>query len=619
MDKKDDLHVLKLKELREKAMNLPIQPGVYIMHNSKKEIIYIGKAKALKNRVSQYFGSQNNHNAKVRRMVENVDYFEYIITDSEFEALVLEASLIKQNKPRYNILLKDDKGYSYIKISKEPFPRITEAKKPDSTGEFIGPYTSSYYVKNAVDQTVKIFKLPTCGKKFPEDFGKGRPCLNFHIKQCCGLCRGKISEKEYNETIKEAAAFLKNGTTISIKELEKEMLEAAENLEFERAAKIRDRITSVKRMSDKQKVVASKVREQDVIALFADGTDGCFQVFRFSNGMLYDRETFLIKDIGDENTAFSEFILQYYAMRDRIPPCLTTEREVDDSENIERWLSDKAGRKVVIFAPQRGERMQLVTMCKNNAAEVLAQSKNSQGKQYAVLKELGELLGLKKVPVYIESYDISNLAGTENVAGMVVFENGRPLKSAYRKFKIKSFEGQDDYASMNEVLTRRFEEYHKLKNTGEGFGRLPDLILLDGGKGQISSVRPVLKEAGVDVPLFGMVKDDKHKTRAITDGEGEIELKSIRSTYTFVSEIQEEVHRFAIGYHHQRRSNSTFKSSLTDIEGIGTTRAKNLLKHFGSIKNIKEAELEELENAPGMTRNAANAVYTYFHREDENT
>ena len=608
----------KMKELREKAMKLPLQPGVYIMHNSKKEIIYIGKAKALKNRVSQYFGSQNNHNTKVRRMVENVDYFEYIITDSEFEALVLEASLIKQNKPRYNILLKDDKGYSYIKISNEAFPRITEAKKPDGTGQFIGPYTSSYYVKNAVDQTVKIFKLPTCGKKFPEDFGKERPCLNFHIKQCCGLCRGKISEEEYNETIKEAVAFLKNGTTLSIKELEKEMLEAAENLEFERAAKIRDRITAVKRMGDKQKVVASKVKEQDVIALFSDGTDGCFQVFRFSNGMLYDRETFLIKDIGEEDTAFGEFILQYYAMRDRIPPCLTTDRELEDTENIEHWLSDKAGKKVVIFAPQRGERMQLVTMCKNNAAEVLAQSKNSQGRQYAVLKELGELLGLKKVPVYIESYDISNLAGTENVAGMVVFENGRPLKSAYRKFKIKSFEGQDDYASMNEVLTRRFEEYNKLKDTGEGFGRLPDLILLDGGKGQISAVRPVLEKAGVDVPLFGMVKDDKHKTRAITDGEGEIELKSIRNTYTFVSQIQEEVHRFAIGYHHQRRSSSAFKSSLTDIEGIGTTRAKNLLKHFGSIKNIKEAEIEELENAPSMTKNAANAVYSYFHGSGEN-
>lgn len=606
----------KMKELREKAMKLPLQPGVYIMHNAKKEIIYIGKAKALKNRVSQYFGSQNNHNTKVRRMVENVDYFEYIITDSEFEALVLECSLIKQNKPRYNILLKDDKGYSYIKISKEPFPRITEAKKPDSTGDFIGPYTSSYFVKNAVDQAVKIFKLPTCSKRFPEDFGKHRPCLNFHIKQCCGLCRGKISEEEYNDTIKEAVDFLKNGTSLSIKELEKEMLEASENLEFERAAKIRDRITAVKRMGDKQKVVESKVREQDVIALFTDGTDGCFQVFRFSQGMLYDRETFLIKDIGDEDNAYNEFILQYYAIRSKIPPCITADRAIEDKENIERWLSEKCGRKVTVFAPQKGERMQLVTMCRNNAAEVLAQSKNSQGKHYSVLKELGELLGLKKVPVYIESYDISNLAGTENVAGMVVFENGKPLKSAYRKFKIKSFEGQDDYASMNEVLTRRFEEYHKLKDTGEGFGRLPDLILLDGGKGQVSAVKPVLAAAKVDVPLFGMVKDDKHRTRAITDGEGEIELKSIRSTYTLVSEIQEEVHRFAIGYHRASRSKSAFKSTLTEIDGIGTTRAKNLLKHFGSIKNIKEAEFEELENAPSMTKNAANAVYAYFHKNE---
>lgn len=604
-----------MKELREKAMKLPLQPGVYIMHNSKKEIIYIGKAKALKNRVSQYFGSQNNHNQKVRRMVENVDYFEYIITDSEFEALVLECSLIKQNKPRYNILLKDDKGYSYIKISHEPYPRITEAKKIDASGDFIGPYTSSYYVKNAVDQATKIFKLPTCTRKFPEDFGKYRPCLNFHIKQCCGLCRGKISEREYNEMVKEAVEFLKNGSTLSIKELEKEMYQASENLEFERAAKIRDRITAVKRMGDKQKVVESKVREQDVIALFSDGTDGCFQVFRFSQGMLYDRETFLIKDIGDEDTAYGEFVLQYYTMRDKIPPCVTADRVPEDKEAIERWLTEKSGRKVTVAVPQRGERSQLVTMCRSNAAEVLAQSKNSQGRQYAVLKELGELLGLKKVPTYIESYDISNLAGSENVAGMVVFENGKPLKSAYRKFAIKSFEGQDDYASMAEVLTRRFEEYHKLKDTGEGFGRLPDLILLDGGKGQVSAVKPVLKASGVDVPLFGMVKDDKHRTRAITDGEGEIELKSIRSAYTLVSEIQEEVHRFAIGYHRTKRSANTFKSSLTDIDGIGTTRAKNLLKHFGSVKNIKEAELEELENAPSMNRNAALAVYNYFHEE----
>lgn len=603
----------KMKELREKAMKLPLEPGVYIMHNSKREIIYIGKAKALKNRVSQYFGSQNNHTEKVRRMVDNVDYFEYIITDSEFEALVLEASLIKQHKPRYNILLKDDKGYSYIKISKEPFPRITEAKKPDDTGEYIGPYTSSYYVKNAVDQAVKIFRLPTCGRKFPEDFGKGRPCLNYHIKQCCGLCRGKISEKEYNETIDEAVAFLKKGTSLSVKELEREMNEAAENLEFERAARIRDRITAVKRMSDKQKVVAARVREQDVIALFTDGADGCFHVFRFDEGKLYDRETFVIKELGDEDTAFSEFIVQYYNGREKVPPCVTIDRELEDKEALESYLAEKAGRKVELFTPQRGERLALVNMCKSNAAEVLAQKKNSQGKQYAVLKELGDLLGLEKLPMYIESYDISNLAGTENVAGMVVFEGGRPLRSAYRKFKIKSFEGQDDYASMNEVLTRRFEEYHKLKDTGEGFGRLPDLILLDGGKGQISAVRPVLKALNIDVPLFGMVKDDKHRTRAITDGEGEIELKSIRSTFKFVTEIQDEVHRFAIGYHHQRRSSSAFKSSLTDIDGIGKTRAKNLLKHFGSIKNIKEAELSELENAPGMTKNAAAAVYAFFH------
>ncbi len=607
----------KMKELREKAMKLPLSPGVYIMHNSKKEIIYIGKAKALKNRVSQYFGSQNNHPEKVRRMVDNVDYFEYIITDSEFEALVLEASLIKQNKPRYNILLKDDKGYSYIKISNEEYPRITEAKKPDGSGEFIGPYTSSYYVKNAVDQAIKIFRLPDCTRRFPEDFGKSRPCLNFHIKQCCGLCTGKIPKEEYLDTVRQAVDFLKKGTSISVKELEHEMYEAAENLEFEKAARIRDRITAVRRMSDKQKVVASKVRHQDVIALFSDGTDGCFQVFRYKEGMLYDRETFLIKDIGDENTAYSEFIVQYYTIREDIPPQITTDREIEDKESLNRWLESRTDKKVKLFAPQKGEQSHLVTMCKNNAAEVLAQSKNTQGRQYSVLKELGDLLGLAKVPSYIESYDISNLAGTENVAGMIVFENGRPLKSAYRKFKIKSFEGQDDYASMNEVLTRRFEEYHKLKDTNEGFGRLPDLILLDGGKGQISAVKPVLKAAGVDVPLFGMVKDDKHKTRAITDGQGEIELKSIRSCFTLVSQIQDEVHRFAIGYHHQRRSSSTFKSSLTDIDGIGKTRAKNLLKHFGSIKNIKEAELEELENAPTMTKNAAQAVYSFFHKKGE--
>ncbi len=605
-----------MKELRAKAMNLPLQPGVYIMHSADGTIIYIGKAKALKNRVSQYFGSQNNHGEKVRKMVDHVSYFEYIITDSEFEALVLECSLIKQHRPRYNILLKDDKGYSYIKVSKERYPRITEAKKPDGKGEFIGPYTSSYFVKNAVNEANKIFRLPTCTRKFPEGFGKGRPCLNYHIKQCCGLCRGKISEKVYNSTVKEAVDFLKKGGTLSIKDMEREMYEASENLEFERAAKIRDRITAVKRMGDRQKVFASKVKEQDVIALFSDGTDGCFQVFRFTEGMLCDRETFLEKGVTDDDSTYSEFITRYYTLRDRVPPCVTLDREPEDKDTLERWLSEKSGKRVTLAVPQIGERSKLVTMCRNNAAEVLAQSKNARGKQMSVLKELADLLGLKKLPVYIESYDISNLAGSANVAGMVVFENGKPLKSAYRKFTIKSFEGQDDYASLHEVLTRRFDEYNKLKDTGEGFGRLPDLILLDGGKGQVSAVKPVLARAGVDVPLFGMVKDDKHRTRAITDGEGEIELKLTRSVYTFVSEIQEEVHRFSIGYHRAKRSGTAFKSSLTEIDGIGTVRAKNLLKHFGSIKNIRSAELVELEDAPSMTKDSAAAVYEYFHADD---
>ncbi len=606
----------KMKELREKAMKLPLEPGVYIMHNSEDTIIYIGKAKALKNRVSQYFGSQNNHPEKVRRMVDNVDYFEYIITDSEFEALVLEASLIKQHKPKYNILLKDDTGYSYIKISREEYPRITESKHPDDTGEFIGPYVSSYYVKNAIDQAVKIFRLPTCSKNFPQDFSKSRPCLNYHIEQCCGLCSGKISAEEYGEIIKDAVAFLKKGSAISMKELEKEMNDAAENLEFERAAKIRDRITAVKRMQNKQKVFAVKVKEQDVIALFSDGVDGCFQVFRFTNGNLFDRETFVIKDIGDENVSFSEFVIQYYSNKEKIPPCITIDRVLPDADVISNYLSQKSELKVELYVPQKGERASLVEMCKNNAAEVLAQTKNSRGRQYSQLKELGDLLGLDKIPMYIESYDISNLAGTDNVAGMVVFEGGKPLKSAYRKFKIKSFEGQDDFASMAEVLTRRFEEYHKLKNTGEGFGKLPDLILLDGGKGQISAVKPMLEKLEIDVPLFGMVKDDKHRTRAITDGTGEIELKSVKNPFKLVTQIQDEVHRFAIGYHHQVRSKNAFKSSLTDIEGIGKTRAKNLLKHFGTIKNIREAELEELENAPSMTKDTAKAVYDFFHNTE---
>ncbi len=608
-----------MTELRRKAMALPLSPGVYIMHDKNKKIIYIGKAKALKNRVSQYFGSQNNHPEKVRRMVSNVDYFEYIICDSEFEALILECSLIKQHTPKYNILLKDDKGYSYIRVSPDKWRKITyELQKKDDDALYIGPYKSSYYVKQSVEEANKIFKLPTCNRRFPEDFGKARPCLNYHIKQCMAPCRGKLSFEEYDESVNQALEFLKGGSAQSIKQLEDEMQKASDELEFERAAKIRDKIIAVKKMADKQKVVAVSVPDQDVIAYFTDGDRGCFQVFRFEGGRLTDHEHFIINNPMDGEEELTQFITGYYSMRPDVPRNLTLDRLPDDSESLEKWLSEKRGKRVYITAPQRGEQKQLVSMCRNNAAEALAQIKGRTSREYSVLEELREILGLKKIPEYIESYDNSNLAGTENVAGMVVYENGKPLKSAYRKFKIKSFEGQDDYASMAEVLDRRFTEYEELKDTGEGFGRLPDLILLDGGQGQVSAVLPVLKKHGVEVPIFGMVKDGSHRTRAITGSGGEISISSRRAVFTFVSKLQDEVHRFAIGYHHQRRKNATFKSSLTDIDGVGTVRAKALLKNFRTIGNIRNADLQELENCPSMTHDSAVAVYNYFHPKEEN-
>ena len=586
------------------------------MHNKGGKIIYIGKAKALKNRVSQYFGSQTNHSEKVRRMVENVDDFEYIICDSEFEALILECSLIKQHTPKYNILLKDDKGYSYIRISNEKWRKITyELQKKDDGATYIGPYKSSFYVKQSVEEANRIFKLPSCHKSFPRDFGKGRPCLNFHIKQCLAPCTGKVKFSEYNENVEQAISFLKGGSGESVKQLTLEMEQASDNLEFERAAKIRDKIAAIKKMADKQKVVAVDVLDQDVIAYFTDGDKGCFQVFRFIGGKLCDHENFVVEDVEREES-MSQFITSYYSIRQDVPKNITLDSLPEDYEILEKWLSEKRGNRVYITCPQRGNQAQLVQMCRKNAAEVIAQIKGRTSREYSVLEELKNILGLDKIPQYIESYDISNLSGTENVAGMIVYENGRPLKSAYKKFKIKTFEGQDDYGSMAEVMERRFSEYENLKDTNEGFGRLPDLILLDGGKGQVAAVKPILKRYGVNVPLFGMVKDGSHRTRAITGSGGEISINSRRSVFTFISKMQDEVHRFAIGYHHQRRKNATFKSSLTDIDTIGEVRAKALLKYFRTITNIRNADLKELENCPKMTHDSAVAVYNYFHNEN---
>lgn len=607
----------KMQQLRKKAMALPLLPGVYIMHGKSGEIIYIGKAKALKNRVSQYFGSQNNHAEKVRRMVDNVDDFEYIITDSEFEALILECSLIKQHTPKYNILLKDDKGYSYIKLSAGDWGKLSYAlQKADDGAQYIGPYKSSYYVKSAVEEANKIFMLPTCNRRFPQDFRKGRPCLNYHIKQCMAPCTGRVKLKDYKESLAQALDFLKGGSSNSIKQLTAQMEEAAENLEFERAARIRDKINAVKKMGDKQKVVANRVLDEDVVASFTDNGKICFQVFRFEGGRLFDRESFIF-DSGDSESEYEEFLLGYYTIRNDIPKNIAIDRGFDGIDAISQWLSEKRGNKVNVTVPQRGEQAQLVSMCRSNAAEALAQKKGATVREFGVLEELKETLGLEKLPEYIESYDISNLAGTENVAGMIVYKNGKPLKSAYKKFKIKGFEGQDDYASMAEVISRRFDEYYKADDKSEGFGRLPDLILLDGGKGQVAAVKQVLEKMNITVPLFGMVKDDRHRTRAVTGDGGEIAISSKRALFTFLSKMQDEVHRFAIGYHHARRSKNTFKSSLTNIDGVGEVRAKSLLKYFRTIDNISKADLEELENAPKMTKDSALAVYRYFHTEDE--
>nr|WP_316623010.1 excinuclease ABC subunit UvrC [uncultured Ruminococcus sp.] len=607
----------KMKELRAKAMALPLQPGVYIMKNAQGEIIYIGKAKKLKNRVSQYFGSQNNHTEKVRRMVDNVDDFEYIITDSEFECLILECSLIKQHTPKYNILLKDDKGYSYIRVTNEEWRRLSYVlQKADDGARYIGPYKSSFYVKSSVDEANKIFGLPTCNRRFPEDFGRFRPCLNFHIKQCCAPCTGRVKLTDYNERVENALEFLSGDSSKMMKELQERMTAAAEALDFEKAARYRDQIASMKKLRDKQKVVNINIDELDVIAVAREGSRGSVNVLRFSDSRLYDTENFIINDVDDEVDFRSQFILRYYTLRSEIPAHIALDGEIEDLENTELWLTDKKGKRVYITIPQRGVQKNLVDMCQKNAYEALGQLKGVTGKQLSVLDELKNLLGLDRLPEYIESYDISNLAGADNVAGMVVFENARPLKSAYRKFKIKSFSGQDDFGSMAEVLTRRLDEYKKAQEEGveTGFGRLPDLILLDGGKGQVSAVLPVVAASGLNIPVFGMVKDDHHRTRAIVSDTGEIAIRPNRAVFTFVTNIQDEVHRYAITFNRSQRKR-VLGSSLEEIPGIGKKRAKELMRFFRTIKKISTASVEELEQAPGMTHPAALSVYNYFHED----
>ena len=603
----------RLSRLRKKANSLPLSPGVYLMKNKSGKIIYVGKAVRLKNRVSQYFRSNKNHNDKVRKMVSNVEDFEYIICDSEFEALILECSLIKQHDPKYNILLRDDKGYHYIKITKGEYPKIQAVMQLDNDdAEFLGPYNSAFVVRQTVDEALKVFKLPSCSKTV---FGqkKGRPCLNYHIGACSAPCCGKISKEEYNKSVAAAVDFIKNGASSSVADLKQKMNEAAENLEFEKAAKLRDRINAIERIRDKQKVVFSSYKRQDIIAMAKSENKACFTVFVFRNGMLCDRREFLT-ELGDDLSEMrSEFIRRFYTLCPDVPERVVLDEAIGDAAVTEQWLSELANRRVHIVVPQIGEQKNLVLMCKNNAAERLSKQMGYKSSNAVALDELGNILGLENAPKYIESYDISNHAGDENVGAMVVFFNGEPLKSAYKLFKIKSFDGQDDCRSMAEVLDRRFSEYEKAKDKSSGFGRLPDLILLDGGKTQLSAVKEVMKKHNISVPVFGMVKDSRHKTNAITSGGETIAIKGNRRAFTLVYTIQEEVHRFAIGFHRKRMKNKNLTSELLAIEGVGKASAEKLLSHFKSINKIKNATKEELLSVKGISKKTAENIYNYFY------
>ena len=600
----------RLKNLKAKANRLPKSPGVYIMKDKNGKIIYIGKAKALKNRVTQYFGAGNQHTEKVRQMVALVEDFDYIICDSEFEALILENSLIKQNQPKYNILLKDDKGYHYIKITDEKWPRIETAMQLDGGGDFIGPYYSAAVVKDTVEEVRKIFKLPDCNRNFDKP---SKPCLNYHIGLCDAPCRSKISHNEYLETIKSATEFIKKGDTGSMLSLlEERMTSAAERLDFEYAAKLRDRINAVKKLKERQKVFLCTHEKQDVFASASLGNILCVSVLIFRNNRLTDKKHFFFEDTENKDVFYAEFLARFYEERNDIPPRILIDALPEDTTLLEEWLSEKSGKKVNISVPKAAEPLEILKMCRNNAADNLSEKSKESGKEMSALNELASLLGLSKAPRLIEAYDISNTAGDENVAAMVVFRDGKPYKKAYKKFKIKSFLGQDDYRSLAEVLDRRFSEYEN--GDDEGFATLPDLILLDGGSGQISAVTPILEKHNLNIALFGMVKDSKHRTRAIATTGGDIAIKSNRRTFTLITEIQDEVHRFAISFHRKSKSKKMLNSALLEIEGIGPEKAKLLMKHFKTLKAIKEASMADLLKVKGFGKSYAQKVFEHFNK-----
>ena len=600
-------------DIQEQLKKLPAEPGVYLMKDQFNNIIYVGKAISLKNRVRQYFQSSKNHSSKVKSMVKNIKSFEYIITDSELEALILECNLIKQYRPKYNVLLRDDKTYPYIKVTtNEDYPRVLKVRRVlKDKAKYFGPYTNLTAVNDTLEIIRNTYPIRTCNIDIDKAIKNNmRPCLNMHIKKCVGPCTGNISKEEYNEMVEDIIMFLSGKEETLIEILKEKMNKCAMEFNFEEAAIYRDKIRSLEEMMQKQKIDATASDlNQDVIAMARAHDEACVQVFFVRNGKIVGREHFILVGVMDSSRAsiLGSFVKQFYMEQEYIPRELIIEDEIEDSFILEEWLSTKKGQKVTIRVPQKGEKKNLVDMVRKNAMEYLEKfsdmNKLKYEKSLGALEQLKDLLGLEEMPKRIESFDISNIQGVDSIGSMVVFTNGKKDKKEYRRYKIKSVIGSNDYDSMAEIVERRLK-----------YGDLPDLILLDGGKGQVSSVQKVLDKYDVEIPLWGMYKDDKHRTKGLISQEKEIELDKTTNLYRFVASIQEEVHNFAISYHRSLRNKSLTKSVLDDIQGIGEKRKKALLAHFKDIDAIKKASVEELASVEGMNTASAESVYNFFKK-----
>ena len=608
------------EEILLQVKNLPLKPGVYIMRDKDNTVIYVGKAKILKNRVSQYFQSLKNAQTKTIAMVHNIERFEYIVTDSELEALVLECNLIKKYMPKYNILLKDDKAYPFIKVTlNELYPRVLLVRKTTDDGaKYYGPYLNSHTIYETIDILKKIFMIRSCTRILPRDIGKSRECLNYSMKQCSGPCNGHITQQEYKQLFKDICDFLEGKHALITESLQLQMQQASNNLEFEKAARLRDNIATISQISKRQKIISIERGNQDIIALARNKNDACVQIFFVRGGRIVGRNSNIIKDTSNRDNAdlLGDFVKQFYSMSTYIPSSIILHSGITDRKLIEEWLREKSDAKISIIVPKRGEKREVTLMVERNAIEELQsyQIKHdiTHKKMDTLLFELKDALGLNTAPLRIEAYDISNISGASSVGAMVVFENGLPKKSNYRKFNIKSVDSPDDYESMREVI------YRRLTNGVEGvkgFAPLPDLIFVDGGKGHVSAINPIIEFFNLNIPVFGIVKDDNHKTRGLTTHSQEVTINRTGKLFRFLTQIQDEVHRFAITAHHARHKNILLSSELNGIPGVGSVRHKSLLKHFGDIKKIKLASLEELEKV--VSSKIAREVYKYFHDDSE--